>query len=466
MPPAFMKILKLEIHNIGPIGSITIDCAGKPLILLYGEIRQGKSTILNAVRWCLGGSFPTDIIKHGATEAFIQLTTDSGWVRREFYVGRDGTNKAREVVFMDKGAKVANPVAALKAFLNPFLINQDHLRNMNEPERKRFFVELFGLQTDDLDVQLSDAESKASALRSKLTGYGEIDLTSQASVDTTLLNQEIEARNKKHEEEQLKRRNQLSLLRQSMQESQAAVKLHNQQAQLRAQDIAQTLQRVKTRDREIAGLLEQVEILRNQQTIDQSWLAMNKPLEVMGDPVAPPALAELESLLQLSRPDISELQAQLLTAAAQNVRAEQYQKNLARQKMKEEDQSQLAYLEKTISEIRKQKISRLATIASECKIPGIEFDAAGNLTYEGTQAGMLSTSQVMKLSAALSSLYPEGFGLDLIDRAESLGKSIFEFIDKAKREDKTILATIVGDKPATVPAEVGVFVIQGGSIVS
>ena len=62
----------------------------------------------------------------------------------------------------------------------------------------------------------------------------------------------------------------------------------------------------------------------------------------------------------------------------------------------------------------------------------------------------------------LSNLYPAGFGVDLIDRAESLGKSIFDFVEQAKAENKTILASIVGEKPAQVPADVGVFVVGAG----
>jgi hypothetical protein len=77
---------------------------------------------------------------------------------------------------------------------------------------------------------------------------------------------------------------------------------------------------------------------------------------------------------------------------------------------------------------------------------------------------MISDSQIMRLSSDLSALYPEGFSLDLIDRAESLGKSIFEFVDRAKAENKSILATIVGEKPAKVPADVGVFVVEEGKL--
>ena len=78
--------------------------------------------------------------------------------------------------------------------------------------------------------------------------------------------------------------------------------------------------------------------------------------------------------------------------------------------------------------------------------------------------GMLSTSQLMRLSKDLSALYPPGFGIDLIDRGESLGQSIYDFIERAKRDDRTILATIVGDAPAKSPPEVGVFVVKGGKV--
>lgn len=77
---------------------------------------------------------------------------------------------------------------------------------------------------------------------------------------------------------------------------------------------------------------------------------------------------------------------------------------------------------------------------------------------------MLSGSQIMKLSSELSALYPEGLGIDLIDRGESLGKSIFLFVDRAEKEEKTILATIVGERPADVPENIGVFVVEKGAV--
>ena len=41
-----MKAIKLIVKNIGIVADATIEL-NKPLIALYGEIKQGKTTILN-----------------------------------------------------------------------------------------------------------------------------------------------------------------------------------------------------------------------------------------------------------------------------------------------------------------------------------------------------------------------------------------------------------------------------------
>jgi hypothetical protein len=45
-----------------------------------------------------------------------------------------------------------------------------------------------------------------------------------------------------------------------------------------------------------------------------------------------------------------------------------------------------------------------------------------------------------------------------------VGKSIFGFVERAQKDKRTILATIVGDKPAKVPPEIGVWVVESGEV--
>ena len=99
-----MKAIKLIVKNIGLIEESSIKL-NKPLIVLYGEVKQGKTSFLNAVKWVMGGKFPTDMIRNGETEASIILVLDCGAITRTFFLSKDGSTKARPVIFERDGSK-------------------------------------------------------------------------------------------------------------------------------------------------------------------------------------------------------------------------------------------------------------------------------------------------------------------------------------------------------------------------
>ena len=435
----------------------------KPLIIFFGEIRQGKTTLLNAVKWVFGGSFPTDIIRQGETEAAIVLDLDCGRIARSFYVGRDGTTKARPVVFERDGIAVKDPVAEIKKLLNPFLIDQGYLANMTELERKKYFAKLFAVDTSGLDKEIADTESKAVQTRAKLKAYGEIDLT---PVEAPASVAELQATRERiitlHQEAQLALSNDLAARRQDYQAKRRSVDLANSA-------VRENNFQVNTAVREVTALHARIERLKIELSqvqadfdLKQLWL---KDHDLQAEVPLPeqPDTQEIERKL-LEHADTSKVDALLRKAEADQVRLDQYRKNQARQAEREQDEALIMSLDATVRELRAKKIAKLQEISNSTGIPGLAFDEAGNFSFEGSQAGMLSTSQIMRLSSMLSALYPEGFGVELIDRAESLGKSIFEFIDRAKEENKTILAAVVGEKPASAPAEVGVFVVENGRV--
>lgn len=447
-----MKVTSLKISNIGLIESEELKL-DKPLILFYGEIRQGKTTILNAVRWVCGGPFPGDIIRHGQKEGFIELGFDGGCIRREWYVSKKSPfeTKAREVAFVKNGKPVSNPVAEIKRLLNPFLLNQDYLRNMTDLERNKYFVQMFSVDTVALDKEAYNASVTASDLRSKLTGYGDIDLTEVKPVDTTALKKqlaEIRAGNATARAEWEARY-------ESAKAGHAAKVKAANDANLNAD--VRGAKRSQCKDR-ISEIQAQIAELQKKESELVKWLDDNPAI---------PATTHPKELIFTSQPmakDTSELETNIQNAAAQNVRAEQYAKNQKRLAEKQADEANLRSLELRQREIKAEKIAKLATISEACGIKDLAFDESGQFTFQGTQAGMLSTSQIMLLSSQLSTLYPEGLGVELLDRAESLGKSIFEFVDRAKENELTILATIVGESPAEASSEIGVFVVKNGKV--
>lgn len=460
-----MKVTSLKISNIGLIESEELKL-DKPLILFYGEIRQGKTTILNAVRWVCGGPFPGDIIRHGQKEGFIELGFDGGCIRREWYVSKKSPfeTKAREVAFVKNGKPVSNPVAEIKRLLNPFLLNQDYLRNMTDLERNKYFVQMFSVDTVALDKEAYNASVTASDLRSKLTGYGDIDLTEVKPVDTVALKRELAEIRSKAAEARGVLENELQEIDNAHQAAIESVEKENR--------ITQSVNAAVNRAGEDASRLDQQIVEAEKQLLDLSkkrdavrqWLKENPEKTEKTRPAAPDTRVLKGKILAAASPDTAELETKIQNAAAQNVRAEQYAKNKKRAEEKEADGIKLAALEQRQREIKAEKIAKLATISEACGIKDLAFDESGQFTFQGTQAGMLSTSQIMLLSSQLSALYPEGLGVELLDRAESLGKSIFEFVDRAKENELTILATIVGESPAEASSEIGVFVVKNGKV--
>ena len=418
-----MQLKTIEIKNIGLITNevIPID---KPLLLFYGDIMQGKTTILNAVKLCFGGAFPSDVIRHGEQEAHVQLTFDNATIRREFYRNAAGEVTARPITFIRDGLVVKKPVEAIKEFLNPFLLDQNHLFNMTELERKRFFIDLFGVDTSAFDKEYNILEGECKTLRIEVKSFGDLDLTPVDLIDVSETKAKIKEANDKYLDE---------------------MEAYNKQNA----DVTERNLLIARAKGTLTDIEAKIKELQEQRVKVEEWLQKH------------PALPALTMPTPI---DTTQLQEAVNNAAAQAVRYEQYQQNLSREKAKKEKQRLLLEKEAKQRAIKAEKETLLKSISNTTGIEGLSFDEEGNFVYEGTQAGMLSTSQLMRLSSALSAKYPEGFGIELIDRGESLGKSIFEFVKRAEREERTILATIVGDKPADIPDNIGVFVVEEGKV--
>jgi len=460
-----MKPSKLIVKNIGIIEDAEIEIS-QPLLVFYGQLMQGKSTILHAVQWVCGGEFPSDILRHGSLSGHIELQFgEHTHLRREWYLAKDGkTIKARALEFIRDGRPVDKPAAAVEALLNPFTLDQDYLIRKNEKDRNRYFVELFGVDTSEIDTELTVFESKASALRSEIKGFGEIDLTKHEPVDTAALKA---AREKIVGAADLERKDLESRLSAVDKTHDTAVRDWQASCEkVVSFNLARASKhnRLETVAKEITELEGRLAKLNAEATETRAWLSGNPP-QAKPEAPQPPDTAELKSKIHaLHSPDTAAIDQQISDAGAANVRAEQYQKNLATEERRKAKAAALDASEKAIKAKREAKLAKLTSINETCKIEGLKFTADGEFSFEGTTASMLSTSQLMRLSKSLSDLYPPGLGIQLIDRGESLGSSIFKLIDRAKAEEKTVLATVVGERPAVVPEQVGVFVVEKGVV--
>jgi DNA repair exonuclease SbcCD ATPase subunit len=497
-----MKITSLKVQNVGMVEDADIK-VDKPLLLFFGEPRQGKTTLLNALRWGLGGEFPDDIIRHGQPDAAIQIGLDCGSIKRTFYRGEDGVTRARAIQMVVSGETVKRPSERIRDLLNPFLLNQDYFKEMNGPQRARYLVELFGVDVKARDIEIQKLEKVAQDLRATVKAYGTIGATPVQPAQIEAAKAAVERAKQDHEASKLDARKQLDAVEQAERQRQeglrrqiqelddeyraevakverenVAIVSHNAEVDRRvARKASLTAQMNEVRLR-ISNLEAELEKL----TTENYELAVGELKVPQKMPVEPKAArfefvnrlqnqpaeykAARDSLLMTlaTTANVAALEAVVQQEIQQDARYQQYLKELDKVKEREVYARTLKATEEALGTERAAKIATLKELSGQTGIQGLEFTEDGSFRYCDTAADMLSTSQSMELSSLLRARYPEGLGIELIDRAESLGKSIYGFIERAKQSEITILATIVGEKPAVTPEDVGVWMVENGKL--
>lgn len=418
-----MKLLKIEIKNIA-LHENTVININKPLTVLFGDVEQGKTTVLNVVRWALGCVVPDNVIKEGCTEGEIFLTFDTSTSRRTFYKNKEGVEVARPLEYVENGKIIKEPIKYLKSKINPFLLDNEYFMKMTLTEQMKFFVALFGVDTSDENKLIATTEDANKTLRIEIKAIGEV-------VPVVVEKPRLEELLK--EKENISDKNkEISTLYSDQQEQVSIRKMQRDKA-------------ISERER----LLAEVQRLQALAEGEENWLCAN------------PELPEVPTPLYF---DITAVEAKISNAKADEVRYDQYMVEVKKLEAKQEKENALASGEAALKVAKAKKMDKLAGFSSKTGIDGLLF-VDGGYTYQGTAFDMLSTSARMDLSDKLSALFPSDFSVDLIDRAESLGKrNLINLADLAAAGNRTIIATVVSDELSIDNENVGVFKVVDGNV--
>lgn len=418
-----MKLEKIEIKNIA-LHENTVININKPLTVLFGDVEQGKTTILNVVRWALGCVVPDNVIKEGCTEGEIFLKFDTSTSRRTFYKNKEGVEVARPLEYIENGKMVKEPIKYLKSKINPFLLDNEYFMKMTLTEQMKFFVALFGVDTSEENKTIAATEDANKTLRIEIKAIGEV---APVPVEKPRL------------EELLKEKENIS------DKNKAIQTIYSENAEQVSIRKSQRDKAISERERLLAEA-QRLQILADG---EENWLRAN------------PELPEVPSPLYF---DITAVEAKISNAKADEVRYEQYMAEVKKLEAKQGKENLLASGEASLKEAKAKKMDKLAGYSSKTGIDGLLF-VDGGYTYQGTAFDMLSTSGRISLSDKLSALFPSDFSVDLIDRAESLGKrNLINLADLAAAGGRTIIATVVSDELSIDSENVGVFKVVDGNV--
>lgn len=159
-----VKINTLEFENVKRIKAVQLTPAKNGLTIVGGDNRQGKTSVLDAIAWALGGNKfkPSKPMRDGSVvEPHLKVTLDNGIV-----VERSGKNSALKVIDStgNKGGQ-----ALLDGFVESFALDLPKFMNQTTKEKADTLLNIIGV-----GEKLYQLEQQEQTIYNRRTEIGRI----------------------------------------------------------------------------------------------------------------------------------------------------------------------------------------------------------------------------------------------------------------------------------------------------
>ncbi|MGN7309889.1 AAA family ATPase [Alkalicoccobacillus gibsonii] len=395
-----MKINKLEIENVKRVKAVKIEPTANGLTVVGGKNGQGKTSVLDAIAWGLGGDRfrPSQEKREGSvTPPNLKITMNNGLV-----VERKGKNSDLKVTD-PSGQKAGQQL--LNSFVEELAINLPKFMNQSNKEKADTLLWIIGVGD-----QLFKLEEEENRIYSNRRSIGQIadqkkkyaeeqkyyPEAPKEIVSASQLIQQQQAILARNGENQRKRQNVNSIQHQFNNEKAEIERLENHLAQLK-QNYEKTTQDLNYAHKEAVDLHDESteELERNITQIDET--------------------------------------NRLVRANMDKEKAEDDAKDYLKQ-----------YQELTgeIDKVRQQKRDLLAN--ADLPIPELSVHE-GELIYKGHKWDNMSGAEQLKVSTAIVRKLKPDCGFILIDKLEQMDEeTLKEFGQWVEQEGLQAIATRVG----------------------
>lgn len=159
-----MKINTLELENIKRIKAVKLEPAANGLTVIGGRNGQGKTSVLDAIAWALGGNkFRPDQAQRtdSVVPPHLKITLDNGMI-----VERSGKNGSLKVID-PSGNKSGQQV--LDSFIAELALDLPKFMSMNDKEKAAILLQIIGVGD-----KLFELEQKEVQLYNRRTEIGRI----------------------------------------------------------------------------------------------------------------------------------------------------------------------------------------------------------------------------------------------------------------------------------------------------
>lgn len=376
-----VKITALEAENVKRIKAVALTPAPTGLTLVGGNNNQGKTSVLDALAWALGGEKfrPNAAQRDGAVApAHLRVTLSNGVV-----VERKGKNSSLTVTD-PTGRRSGQQL--LNAFVEPLALDLPRFMEASDKEKADILLRIIGIGNE---LHLRDMEIKSIYDKRTFTGqlaqqkkhfadelisYPDAPEQPLSASDLIRRQQDILARNGENQ----RKRSQLS------------------QLEAKSRTLAQRREQLEA---ELARLTEE------QAALTTDLYAARKSTEDLQDG----STAELEASIQ----NIEETN--------RKVRA-----NLEKARAEDEAAQYASDYEKLTEALSQKRAERLALLnGADLPLPGLSVED-GALTYNGKRWRDMSGSDQLRVAAAIVRRLNPDCGFVLLDKLEQMDMTTLE----------------------------------------
>lgn len=383
-----VKITALEAENVKRIKAVALTPAPTGLTLVGGNNNQGKTSVLDALAWALGGEKfrPNAAQRDGAVApAHLRVTLSNGVV-----VERKGKNSSLTVTD-PTGRRSGQQL--LNAFVEPLALDLPRFMEASDKEKADILLRIIGIGNE---LHLRDMEIKSIYDKRTFTGQ----LAQQKKHFADELISYPDAPEQPLSASDLIRRQQDILARNG----------ENQRLRQQAQELARQEQQCLDELKRTRERIAELEKLREElDTKHTKLFNQRKNAEKTVDQLQDESTAELEASIQS------------IEETNRKVRA-----NLEKARAEDEAAKYASDYDKLTDAIEQKRKERLALLnGADLPLPELSVED-GALTYKGKRWRDMSGSDQLRVAAAIIRRLNPDCGFVLLDKLEQMDMTTLE----------------------------------------
>lgn len=411
-----VKINKLEIENVKRVKAVTIEPTSNGLTILGGNNNQGKTSVLDAIAWALGGNKykPSKPARDGSMNPpTLRLELSNGLI-----VERKGKNSDLKVTD-PSGQKAGQQL--LDSFVEELALNLPKFIESSSKDKANTLLQIIGV-----GEKLWELDRKEERLYNERRTIGQIaDQKKKYAAEQPHFpeapNELVSIADLIHEQQEILARN-----------GENAKKRQNRE------NIVNSLHLSEARLKQLKEQLAQEEATH--ESLMSDYIAANKSIEDLVDESTDEIESSIANIEEINR----------------KVRA-----NLDKEKAEEEAKqygSKYDNLTKQIQDVRDERTSLLDS--ADLPLPGLSVED-GELVFEGQKWDNMSGSQQLRVATAIVRKLKPECGFVLLDKLEQMDiPTLTEFGKWLESEGLQAIATRVSS------GEECQIIIEDGYVVS